>query len=325
MLLAMVITMMGGVFVFLTPYVNDFQDNTAWSNANGIAERLDGRIDVVAGASADTGLRTTIPSTMSSISPLINAEVWTVSADLTASEIVTVTYVNTSTFSIFAQNESADKVQIWTETGDVEITFNASNEEVLVNHDLNVADIYIVTVFNGDIEIHKHANIPISGLMVKTKVQTGEHMIGLLNDARYDKFSDETWSVTSSPDMNIEELFDGSMRASLSLRDVDTVGSIPDGRNAIFDIRSEGPITLFSGDAWNFRFTFESSLGPTVTPQMTEGWLTDYNLHRASNTLDQHRGISPWLRASGMDGMTIDKGNSVIDLEIELQLVEVSK
>lgn len=325
MLLAMVITMMGGVFVFLTPYVNDFQDNTAWSNANGIAERLDGRIDVVAGASADTGLRTTIPSTMSSISPLINAEVWTVSADLTASEIVTVTYVNTSTFSIFAQNESADKVQIWTETGDVEITFNASNEEVLVNHDLNVADIYIVTVFNGDIEIHKHANIPISGLMVKTKVQTGEHMIGLLNDARYDKFSDETWSITSSPDMNIEELFDGSMRASLSLRDVDTVGSIPDGRNAIFDIRSEGPITLFSGDAWNFRFTFESSLGPTVTPQMTEGWLTDYNLHRASNTLDQHRGISPWLRASGMDGMTIDKGNSVIDLEIELQLVEVSK
>ena len=325
MLLAMVITMMGGVLVFLTPYVNDFQDNTAWSNANGIAERLDGRIDVVAGASADTGLRTTIPSTMSSISPLINAEVWTVSADLTASEIVTVTYVNTSTFSIFAQNESADKVQIWTETGDVEITFNASNEEVLVNHDLNVADIYIVTVFNGDIEIHKHANIPISGLMVKTKVQTGEHMIGLLNDARYDKFSDETWSITSSPDMNIEELFDGSMRASLSLRDVDTVGSIPDGRNAIFDIRSEGPITLFSGDAWNFRFTFESSLGPTVTPQMTEGWLTDYNLHRASNTLDQHRGISPWLRASGMDGMTIDKGNSVIDLEIELQLVEVSK
>jgi hypothetical protein len=262
---------------------------------------------------------------MSSISPLINAEVWTVSADLTASEIVTVTYVNTSTFSIFAQNESANKVHIWTETGDVEITFNASNEEVLVNHDLNVADIYIVTVFNDDVEIHKHANIPISGLMVKTKVQTGEHMIGLLNDARYDKFSDETWSITSSPDMNIEELFDGSMRASLSLRDVDTVGSIPDGRNAIFDIRSEGPITLFSGDAWNFRFTFESSLGPTVTPQMTEGWLTDYNLHRASNTLDQHRGISPWLRASGMDGMTIDKGNSVIDLEIELQLVEVSK
>lgn len=325
MLLAMVITMMGGVFVFLTPYVNDFQDNTAWSNANGIAERLDGRIDVVAGASADTGLRTTIPLTMSSISPLISAEVWTISADLTAGEVVTVSYINQTTFSILSENETADRVTIWTEGEEVEISFNESYEEVFVTHSLNVADIYIVTVFDGENEIHKHANVPISGLMVKTKVQTGDHSIGLLNDARYDKFSDETWSITSAPDMNIEELFDGTMRASLSLRDVDTIGAIPDGRNAIFDIRSDGPITLFSGDAWNFRFSYESSLGPTVTPQMTEGWLTDYNLHRASNTLDQHRGISPWLRASGIDGMTIDHGNSVIDLEIELQLVEVSK
>ena len=325
MLLAMVITIMGGVFVFLTPYVNDFQDNTAWTNANGIAERLDGRIDVVAGASSDTGLRTTIPLTMSSISPIISAEVWTVSADLTAGEIVTVTYINQTTFSIISENETANRALIWTESGEKEISFNETYEEVLISHDLNVADIYIVTVFDDETEIHKHAKIPISGLMLKTKVQTGEHSIGILNDARYDKFSDETWTISSQPDMNIEELFDGTMRASLSLRDVDTVGAIPDGRNAIFDIRSEGPITLFSGDAWNFRFTFESSLGPTVTPQMTEGWLTDYNLHRASDTLDQHRGISPWLRASGIDGMTIDHGNSMIDLEIELQLVEVSK
>ena len=67
--------------------------------------------------------------------------------------------------------------------------------------------------------------------MIKTKVQTGEHSIALLNDARFDKFSDETWTVSSPPDMNIEELFDGTMRASLSLRDVATIGSIPDGRN----------------------------------------------------------------------------------------------
>ena len=262
---------------------------------------------------------------MSSISPLISAEVWTVSADLTAGEIVTVTYINQTTFSIISENETANRALIWTESGEKEISFNETFEEVFVSHELNVADIYIVTVFDDETEIHKHAKIPISGLMVKTKVQTGEHSIGILNDARYDKFSDETWTISSQPDMNIEELFDGTMRASLSLRDVDTVGAIPDGRNAIFDIRSEGPITLFSGDAWNFRFTFESSLGPTVTPQMTEGWLTDYNLHRASDTLDQHRGISPWLRASGIDGMTIDHGNSMIDLEIELQLVEVSK
>ena len=325
MLLAMVVTMMGGVFVFLTPYVNDFQDNTAWSNANGIAERLDGRIDVVAGASIDTGLRTTIHSTSSAISPLIGAEVWTVAADLTDSEVVTVTYLNQTSFSVFAQNETANRALIWTQLEQQVVNFSASNEAVIVEHGINVADTYIVTIYADDEEIHRHAKITISGLMIKTKVQTGEHSIALLNDARFDKFSDETWSISLPPDMNIEELFDGTMRASLSLRDVATVGAIPNGKNAVFDVRSAGPVTLFSGDAWNFRYTYVSSLGPTVTPQMTEGWLTEYNLHRASDTLDQHRGISPWLRTSGSDGMTIDHGSSVIDLEIELQLVEVSK
>ena len=325
MLLAMVITMMGGVFIFLTPYVNDFQDNTAWSNANGIAERLDGRIDVVAGASQDTGLRTTISTTTSSIIPILNAEEWTIAADLSPIDEVTVTYLNKTSFGIFSQNETANKVIIWTQASEQIIEFNASNEEVIINHGLNLVDIYIVTVFADDEPIHRYAKISVSGIQINTKVQNGQHSIALLNDARYDKFSDETWSVTSPPNLNIEELFDGTMRVSLSLRDVETIGSMPSGKDARFDIRSAGPINLFSGDAWNFRFTFESALGPTITPQMNEGWLTDYTLNRASDTLDQHRGVSPWQRASGFDGLTVDKNGLPIDLEIDLQLVEVSK
>ncbi len=324
MLLAMVITMMGGVFLMLTPYVNDFQDNTSWANANGIAERLDGRIDVVAGASADTGIRTTVPSVSSAIIPISNIESWTVAADLTGSESVTVSYLNQTAFSVFAQNEKATSATIWTPNGEQTFTFEPSNEPVLIEHELNVLHLYIVTVHDADDQpLHRQAGISISGLLIKTKVQSGEHTIGLINDARYDKFSNEPWTIASSPGIKIEELFDGTMRASLSLRDVSVIGSVPDGRNAIFDISSAGPIELFSGDAWNFRFNFDSTLGPTIAPQMNEGWLTDYTLHRAADTLDQHRGISPWLRASGSDGMTIDKDNSVIDLEIDLQLVEV--
>ena len=48
-------------------------------------------------------------------------------------------------------------------------------------------------------------------------------------------------------------------------------------------------------------------------------------LDRAAGTLDQHRGISPWQRTSGIDGLTVDGGNSVIDLEVDLQIVEVSE
>ena len=326
MLLAMVITMMGGVFLMLTPYVNDFQDNTAWTKANGIAERLDERIDIVASASADTGIKTTIPSATSAVTPISGIETWTVAADLTDQDTVTVTYLNKSSFSIFAQNESAASVTIWTTTGEEQISFETSQDSVIIEHNLSVLSLYIVTVYDEEEEpIHRQAKISISGLMISTKVQNGEHSIALVNDARYDKFSNEPWSITEVPDINIEELFDGTMRASMSIRNVDVVGGIPDGNNPTYDISSAGPISLFSGDAWNFRFQYESTLGSTITPQMNEGWLTDYTLHRASDTLEQHRGISPWLRASGSDGMTIDGGTSMIDLEIDLQLVEVSE
>ena len=66
-------------------------------------------------------------------------------------------------FSITSENETADSAIIWTEGGEVEISFNETYEEVLLTHDLNVADIYIVTVFDGESEIHKHAKISISG------------------------------------------------------------------------------------------------------------------------------------------------------------------
>ena len=326
MLLAMVITMMGGVFVILTPYVNDFQDNTAWANANGMAERIDGRIDVVAGSSADTGIRTTVPSVTSSVSSISNIETWTVAADLTADDVVTVTYLNQTSFSILSYNETATSANIWTQNGEVNISFQPSHEEVIVNHNLSVLDMYIITVKDVDeIPIHREARITVSGLLIKTKVQNGEHTIGLINDARYNKFSNEPWTVSSGPDLKIEELFDGTMRASMSIRDVNIDGSVPDGRNAVFDISSQGPIELFSGDAWNFRFNFVSTLGSTVSQQMTEAWLTDYTLNRAADTLDQHRGIAPWLRASGSDGMTIDGGNTMIDLEIDLQMVVISE
>lgn len=326
MLLAMVVTMMGGVFLVLTPYVNDFQDNTAWNNANGIAERLDSRIDVVATASNNTGIKTTINALTSSITPVINAEIWTMSADLTPTEQVDVNYVNQTMFSILAINESAVKATIWTPETLQTIEFNSSHESIMIEHNVTLKGTYIISVFNSDgIAIHRHAQASLSGLLVKTKVQTGEHAIAIVNDARFDRFSNEPWEVTTSPDMKIEELFDGTMRTSLSLRDIAVTGAVPNGRNAIFDIRSQGPVQLFSGDAWNFRFTYQSELGPTITPQMSEGWLIDYQLHKVSDTLDQHRGIRPWLRASGFDGMTIDHDGKIIDLEIDLQLVEVSK
>ena len=325
MLLAMVVSMMGGVFLILTPYVNDFQDNSAWASANGISERLDGRFEVVGGASEGVGLKTTIATPSSSISPLLNAEEWIVAADLTATEAVTVTYLNESAFSIIAENESAVAASIWTPDGQERITFEASNEEITINHSLDVLNLYIIDIEDDQgVVLHRQAKIVLSGIMIKTSVQGGEHDIALVNDCRYDRFSNEPWTIGQRPDVAIDELFDGTMRASFSLMDVRVDGAMPSGSRIIMDIESKGPLTIFSGDAWNFRFQYLSTLDDTLTPQMNEDWLMDYTLNRASGTLDLHRGVSPWLRASGADGMTID-GERMIDLEIEFQRIEVSK
>ena len=57
MMLAMVVSIMGGVWVFLNPYISDFEDNTNWNAANGIADRLEDRIDVAADSPEGTGIR----------------------------------------------------------------------------------------------------------------------------------------------------------------------------------------------------------------------------------------------------------------------------
>ena len=89
------------------------------------------------------------------------------------------------------------------ETRSVCFDFNSSNEEIVISHGLNVANMYIITIYDNDgQEIHKQAKISISGILIKTKVQTGEHSIALVNDARYDKFSNEPWTISTPPDIS---------------------------------------------------------------------------------------------------------------------------
>ena len=57
MMLAKVVSIMGGVFVFLNPYLVAFHDNTNWNSANNIADRIEDRLDVVGDAPNGTGTR----------------------------------------------------------------------------------------------------------------------------------------------------------------------------------------------------------------------------------------------------------------------------
>ena len=90
MMLAMVVTIMGGVWVFLNPYISDFEDNTNWNAANGIADRLEDRIDVASDAPEGTGIRHNLQMRTSLLQGVSNLERWTISADLTPYEVVNI-------------------------------------------------------------------------------------------------------------------------------------------------------------------------------------------------------------------------------------------
>ena len=78
MLLAMVITIMGGVWVFLNPYLSDFEDNTNWNSATGLADRIEDRIEVAGNAPEGTGFRNTLAIQSTAIRSVQNVEHWTI-------------------------------------------------------------------------------------------------------------------------------------------------------------------------------------------------------------------------------------------------------
>jgi len=323
MLLAMIVSVMGGVWIFWQPYVKDFQDNTNWASANGIADRLEDRFAVVGVAPEGVGIRQTLSVISTQVIPVMNSESWTISADLVGYEKTEIVEINGSAFSLQTANGSAALVEIIGSDGSENHTVDDLGETIIIEHDLNVYTFVMITVYDDSGEvIHRYVSITISGVKVVTIMQRGHHEIALINDARVEKFPEGSWVISQGPDLQLDELYDGRMRGSLRLVDVTVNGSLSKGNQIAFDLISLGPLELFSGPALNLRFTYLSSLDSIITPQIQEGWLTDYTLHRASGTLDQHRGISPWQRASGADGFTID-GGELIDLEIDLHRIEV--
>lgn len=326
MMLAMVITIMGGVWVFLNPYITDFEDNTNWNSATGIAERFEDRIDVAGGAPEGTGIRHTLALQSTMIQSVEKVETWTMSADLTPYETVTVRDENSSALGIFSMNETARSITIETEYGVESFFFDASHEEVLVRHNSTQQHWMSVTVFDSDNNpIHRSVTYLISGIQITTSLGQGEHQIALMNNARVERFPNEPWSVSQYPNIEIDPLVNGEFRLSLVLNDVTINGSLGSGNKIGMNMMSLGPMTLFSGEAYNVKFTVINSLNDLITPQYHDRMLNEYNLNRASGTLDTYVGYAPFMRASGADGFTVETQGAQLYLEVDVKRVEVSR
>ena len=326
MMLAMVVTIMGGVWIFLNPYISDFEDNTNWNSANGIADRFEDRIDVAGSSPEGTGIRHTLALKSTMVQPVIKVETWTIAADLTPDERITVRTINNSAIGITAINETARSVTIESPMGTENHSFNAAFDEVIISHGAAQDHWMSVTVLDADQRpLHRSVSYIVSGIQISTSLGLGEHQIALVNDARAERFPNEPWKVSQFPNIELDTLVTGESRLSIVLTDVTIDGNIGSGENIGMNMVSKGPMTLFTGQAYHVKFTVENALNDLITPQYHDKLLEDYTLNRASGTLDTFTGYAPYLRASGADGFTVETQSMAMYLEVDVKRVEVSR
>jgi hypothetical protein len=325
MMLAMVVSIMGGVFVFLNPYLVAFQDNTNWNSANNIADRIEDRLDVVGDAPNGTGTRQALSLQASSINPVQLVEEWVLAADLTPYEVVQVEEINSSSLHYISMNESVTSVVVTNPTNSVSFAVEPTFDSTVIEHNLTSETYLIVDMYNeGGTHVHRWARFVLSGLSISTNIDGGLNQIVLINDARISKDPSTSWEIEKAPRLRLDTLIDGTTRLSLVLTDVQLSESLGNGPNVGFKVESMGPIQLFTGEAYNLRVMVKNTLHSIVDPQYHEIWLTDYTLNRASGTLDEFIGISPYQRASGIDGFTVETQNLGLSLEIDIRRMVVN-
>ena len=325
MMLAMVITIMGGVWVFLNPYLVAFNDNTNWNSASNIADRVEDRIDVVGDAPDGTGTRQALSLKSSSINPANLVEQWVISSDLTRHEVVTVNELNASSFEFLALNESVTAITVQNPENTSEFSVDSSFDSIVIDHNLESESFLIIDFYNAAGQhVHRWSRFVLSGMSISTAINGGLNQITLINDARISKDPTSSWTIEKAPRLRIDTLVDGSTRLSIVLTDVRLEEPLGNGPNVGFKIESLGPIQLFTGNSYNLQIKVTNTLHSVIDPQYSDIWLNDYTINRAAGTLGEFVGISPYQRASGSDGLTVETHGQPLALEIDVRRLVVN-
>lgn len=326
MMLAMVVSIMGGVWVFLNPYLSDFEDNTSWNKATGIADRLEDRVEVVGDSPNGTGIRHKLTMQSSLLQGVTNMELWTISADLVSTDQISIRSVSDNTIGVTTMNDTARKISITTSETYWEEIIASSQSESIVSYDSISSGWKIITIYDSeDNPIHRSITYPISGLKIITSLASGEHQINIVNNARIEHFANSPWEISKFPVIRFEELASGEFRFSILLTNIDVNGTLGISSTLGIDILSSGTLTPFSGFCHNLRFTMTNEIAAVITPQYNELWLSDYYLNRASGTLDTFTGMIPFERSSGYDGISVETQGIPLYLDVNIQQVVVQK
>jgi len=325
MMLAMVITIMGGVWIFLNPYLVAFNDNTNWNSASNIADRVEDRFDVVGDAPDGTGTRQALSLKSSSINPANLVEEWMIASDLTPHEVVNVIELNASSFQYLALNETVTTIVVQSPENTSEFSVTSSFDWSTIDHNQDSESYLIIDFYNAAGQhVHRWSRFVLSGISISTAIDGGMNQIALINDARITKDPTTSWAIEEAPRLRLDTLVDGSTRLSLVLTDVRLESVLGNGPNVGFKVESQGPIQLFTGESYNLQIRVKNTLHSVIDPQYHDIWLNDYTINRAAGTLGEFVGITPYQRASGSDGLTVETQGQALSLEIDVRRLVVN-
>jgi hypothetical protein len=320
MLLAMVVTVIGGVFVLLGPFLNDINDNREWSAGSVAATQLNDRILIAAQSPEGAGLVHQNAQLARTIDSLRDAEMWEIQADLGGSDrtvvvldgdLINVTSTNRTALTVTATGDNVNET--WTLT-------NGTGDHTVLN--LSGTIIIDIVDIHG-VHSHRFVQISIDGLRLNNPLTTGAFTVDLVNGARVEKLPTDAIEVRQFPRLEHDLLLDGTPRVNLILLDIDISASAKRHMTNIH-LDSNGEVELFDGTARNLVIVIDVAGDPSIMPQYIHHWTGDHALYLASGHVEDYRGFGPHARLSGFDGITIMPSDVPLELHVALQSVEVS-
>ncbi len=319
MLLAMVVTVIGSVFVLLAPFLEDISDNREWSSGTVAATQLNDRILIAAQTPEGSGLVQQNAQLSRSMDPLQDAEIWKIQADLGGSDR-TIVSLDADLLTVTSLNRTASIVRVTdsNSTQTFTMTNNTNNFTVsglIGNVIIEVEDIH------GTIS-HRFVEVTIDGIRLNNILTDGEFSVDLVNGARIEKLPNQPVAVKQFPRFNTDLLLDGTPRVSLILLDLDITATASRHMTNVH-LDSKGELELFNAEARNLIVQVEIAGDPSISPQYIQHWTGDYALYLAGASINEYQGFGPYERISGLDGITVLPGDVPFQFVVILQSVEV--
>ncbi len=319
MLLAMVVTVIGSVFVLLTPFLEDISDNREWSSGTVAATQLNDRILIAAQTPEGSGLVQQNAQLSRSMDPLQDAEIWKIQADLGGSDRTIVT-LDGDLLTVTSLNRTASIVKVSDSSSTQTFTMTNNTNNFTVSG--LIGDVIIdVEDIHGTIS-HRFVEVTIDGIRLNNVLTDGEFSVDLVNGARIEKLPNQPVAVKQFPRFNTDLLLDGTPRVSLILLDLD-ISAFASRHMTNVHLDSKGELELFNGEARNLIVQVEIAGDPSISPQYIQHWTGDYTLYLAGASINEYQGFGPYGRISGLDGITVLPGDVPFQFVVILQSVEV--